>query len=168
MLPSERFMVCAVSPEVISCGLTGHIGISEANKVLSSLLGGTKVDFSTFIDDKNLVELLVDTFTSLVKGDEACSLEHIGENAERLGIVQGGGGIETLGCIVPGGNSRACRHHLGDRDSLALSTRDTSNFGITDEGILRVRNVQHAQEQVSDFVSELFNALSWQSLARCL
>jgi hypothetical protein len=50
---------------------------------------------TTIINDEDLVELLVYTFTSLVEGDEGRHLVNVGEDAEGFGIVQSGRSVET-------------------------------------------------------------------------
>jgi hypothetical protein len=72
----------SASTEIIGSCLTRHISVSETNEVLSCFLGWAEEDFSSFIDDENLVELFINTFTSLVQGDERGSLEDIGEDAK--------------------------------------------------------------------------------------
>jgi hypothetical protein len=54
---------------------------------------------TTVVDDKDLVELLVNTLTGLVEGDEGRHLVNVGKNAKSLGVVESGGGVETTGAV---------------------------------------------------------------------
>jgi hypothetical protein len=72
---------------------------TTTHHVLPRLASRTEVDLTTVVDDENLVELLVDTFTGLVEGDEGRHLVNVGEDAEGLGVVESGGGVETTRAI---------------------------------------------------------------------
>ena len=41
-------------------------------------------------------------------------------------------------------------HHLGDRDTLALATRDTSHELVTNEGVGGVFHVEHLEKSGPD------------------
>ena len=85
-------------------------------------------------------------------------LVDVGQNSERLGIVESSRGIEAASRIVPHLSSKdlfsrarkhktraeAKTHHLGDRDTLALPSRDSAHRRRADLGVLGVRDAEHA------------------------
>lgn len=155
----------SASCEVIGGGLTGQVRITQIDEVLASLVSGTEEDLSARIDDEDFVKLLIDTLTGLVEGDEAGGLEDVCHDAKRLGVVEGGGGIETLRTVVPGSDGRSSGDHLGDGYSLSLTTRDTSDLSVTDEGVAGVGNVEHPEQQAEYFLFELLDRLLRHPLA---
>jgi len=122
----------------------------------------------TLVDDEDLVELLVDALAGLVERDERRHLVDVGEDAQRLGVVESGRGVETASRVVPRGDARPGRHHLGDRDALALAARDAAHEGVADLGVARVRDAEHAQEELHDLLVELLLGLAGEELARRL
>lgn len=68
--------------------------------------------------------------------------------------------------IVPASDMCPSSHHLGDTDSLALSTTDTTNECITYKCIFGVTYVEHFQESLAQLGVELFARNTRQSLAR--
>jgi hypothetical protein len=48
----------------------------------------------------------------------------------------------------------ASGHHLCDTDTFAFTTTDSSNEFISDEGVLCVGDIKHAQEKILDLVDE--------------
>jgi hypothetical protein len=63
-------VLVGTSGQEIGRSLTGLVLPSETEHVFTSSVGRPKVDLLTLVDQEDLVELLVDTFTSLVQGDE--------------------------------------------------------------------------------------------------
>jgi hypothetical protein len=67
--------------------------------------------------------------------------------------------------VVPRSNGGASSHHLSDRDTLTLTTGDTTNEGGSDLGVLSVWNSEHAKEEVQDFLLKLLAARAGKELA---
>jgi hypothetical protein len=82
-------------------------------------------------------------------------VSEIGQKSQRLGIVERGRSIEASGRVVPRSKGDVTTEHLGDRDSLSLSSRNTSHEGVTDVGVGRVLDVEHGEQEVENLLSEL-------------
>jgi hypothetical protein len=108
-------------------------------------LSGTKVDLSTGVDDEDLVELLVDALSRLVKRDERRHLEDVRKDSKALGVVKSGRGVEPSGGVVPRCDTSSRSHHLSDGDSLPLSTGNSSDELVADLGVLGVDDVEHLE-----------------------
>ncbi|KAI6753740.1 hypothetical protein HG531_005909 [Fusarium graminearum] len=92
--------------------------------------------------DENFVELVVDAITSLVEGRDDSSLLLVCVLSKDAGKVKGVGCVETSGTVVPALNGSLRAHDLGNRDSLPLTTRHTSNILIADDCIMDVANAK--------------------------
>ena len=198
----DRMSVCIlVNAPLVLVGTTGQeIGRcltrlvlpSETEHVFTSTVGRSKVDLLTLVDQEDLVELLVNTFTSLIQGDERrhfaievcevrsqfvvrsichASADHsrdVGQGPDTFGIVERGRGVETTRGVVPGKDTTLTTESLGDRDTLPLSTRDTSNKLVTDKGVGSVLNVEHLEQGAEEFFTELLLRNTAGKLARGL
>lgn len=100
-------------------GLSGHVLVSEAEHVLSGLLGGSKVDLSALVDDEHLVKLVVDALSGLVQRRERRHLEHVRQNSQRLGVVERGGRVQSSGRVVPRGDAGAERRKGRGREKVS-------------------------------------------------
>jgi hypothetical protein len=113
------------------------------------------------VEDHDLVELLVDTLAGLVERDKGGLLHDVGQKAEGLGIVESGRCVETTSRVVPRSEDTASAPHLGDRDTLPLSARDTAHEGVADDGVGGVLDVEHGEEELEHFLAELLVGDAW-------
>lgn len=81
--------------KVVGRRLTGQILVTDGDHVLSGFFGGTEVNDVTFVDDHDLVELVVDALTGLIEGDKGSLVHDIGQESKGFGVVESSGGVET-------------------------------------------------------------------------
>jgi len=139
----------------IGSSLTGLVLPSETEHVFTSSVGRSKVDLLTLVDQEDLVELLVDTFTSLVQGDERGHFGDIGQGPDALGVIERGRGIETTRRVVPRKDTTLSTERLCDRDTFPLSTRDTTDELVSDQSSRGVLDVEHLEQGVEELFTEL-------------
>ena len=132
--------------KVICCGLARHVGESEGDlrscevrrkrsrerrgrthHVVASFFGGPKVDLASFVNHEDLIELVVDAFsslreenqlrgststrrTNLVERNEGSDIVDVGENPQTLGVVERSTGVESASRVVPGADARTSSH----------------------------------------------------------
>jgi hypothetical protein len=138
--------------------LSGEILESKTDHVSSSLGGGTVVDNSTIVENHDLVELIVNTFTSLVKGNKGSLVHDIGQKSKGFSVIKSSGSVKTSSRIVPRANGCTTTEHFPDGYSFPLSTGYTSNESVSDNSVFSVFDVEHRQEHSEDLFLELFVA----------
>lgn len=92
---------------------------------------------------------------SLIDGDHGRFLHQIGHDTERLNIVKSRGGIETTRGTVPHVDGGASGHLLGNGETLALSSRDTTDEGVTDDGLNLLGQTVHFGEHIQELFDKL-------------
>lgn len=92
---------------------------------------------------------------SLVDGDHGGLGHQVGHDTEGLDIVESRGGIETTGGAIPHVDGGAGGHLLGNRETLALSSGDTADEGVTDDGLDLLGQAVHLGKDVQELVNEL-------------
>lgn len=105
-------------------------------------------------------------------GREICD---ISSDAQGAGVFESGRSIETTGTVVVASDLATCvgkegerkrsrsesiekltsRQELGDRNTLALSSRDTANVVVTDFCVVRVPQSKERSENVSATLDRL-------------
>src|SRR5687768_14687964 len=65
-------------------------------------------------------------------------------------------GIETAGRIVPAENRGAGGQGLNNRNSLSLTTRNTTHKSVTDFGIVGMLDAHGLEQELSRLLSQLF------------
>lgn len=81
---------------------------------------------------------------------------NIGQGPDTLGVIERGRGIETPRRVVPRKHTTLSTERLGDRDTLPLSPRDTSDELVPDERIRGVLDVEHLKQGSEELFPELF------------
>lgn len=71
--------------------------------------------------------------------------------------------IESTSRVVPAKHMGSSSHHLSNRYSFALASRNAADELITDQRICGVRDIQHAKQSVQNFCVELFACQARQS-----
>ncbi|KAI6775895.1 hypothetical protein HG530_002653 [Fusarium avenaceum] len=127
--------------EVICARLSGTGCKAKTLEVTTGRSSGSEIDLSSFVDHHDLVEEFVDVFGSLVQGDK-------------------GGGLVEDGGVGD--------HALCDTDSLALSSRNTADEVITNDGVAGMFDVEHLEKHTNDALLELLLAHVSRSLSRHL
>ena len=74
--------------------------------------------------------------------------------AKRFRIVERSRSIQTSRRVVVRTDSSASNHHFSDRDTLALTTRDTADERVSNDRVFRVFNVEHAEQHIDDLLLE--------------
>ena len=123
---------------------------SQRLEVFSGFVGRTLVEHAAGVNDHNLVHKFVDTLSGLVQGDESGPLADIGHDAQGLGVVQGGAGIQTTGGVVPADNGGFGGQCFRDTNTLPLTTRHTTDELVTDKGVPGMSNTKHLEQSVND------------------
>ena len=107
----------------------------------------------------------------MVDGDNGRLLEQVGLNTEGLCVVQGRGGIETTGGSVPHVDTGSGCHLLSDRETLALSSGDTTDEGVTDNCLDLLSETVHLREDIKELRDELLamvlKTLAWGLCLEC-
>ena len=155
----------------IGIGATGLVGgaltrerlITQTLKIGMSFGSRPKVDLATLVDDQNLVEEVVDTFSGLIEGDEGGLTKDISHDPQALDEIQGGTSIQATSGVIPGLNSSTCGHHIDDGHSLTFTTTDTVNEHITKEHLCRPGNVEHAEKEVANFIDVRLSLNAWET-----
>ena len=148
------FVGISATGQVVGGTLTGKRLVTEGLEVRTSFRSRSKIDLAALIDHEDLVEEVVDTLTGLVEGDESGLAEDVCHDSQGLDEIECGTGIQSTGGIIPGLNPSAGSHHLSDRNPLTFTATDTTNEGIADERLFGVRDVEHAEEEIFDFIDK--------------
>lgn len=69
--------------------------------------------------------------------------------------------------LVPTVNETSTSQCLSDRHSLLLTSRDTTDASISDEGLPGVAKPKDGDEDVGDFADKLVSGLTFHSSVRC-
>ena len=80
----------------------------------------------------------------------------IGQSPDTLGVIQSGRSIQTTSRVIPRKHTTLSTESLGDRNTLPLSSRNTSDEFVSDQRVARVLNVQHLEQGGKEFLSEFF------------
>lgn len=110
-------------------GNVGALGADEAKllKVGPGVGARTVVCDTTVSEDKDLVELVKDAVSGLIRGQDNRLALVVGVAAQGAGELESRLGVKTTRRLVPQLDGALASHDLGERDSLALTTRHAAH-----------------------------------------
>jgi hypothetical protein len=79
----------------------------------------------------------------------------VGQGPDALGVIERGRGIETTRRVVPRKDTTLSTERLCDRDTLPLSTRDTTDELVSDQSSRGVFDIEHLEQGVEELFTEL-------------
>jgi hypothetical protein len=94
------FELISASSQVVRSGLARLFKETETFEVGSRLIGRSKVDLASAIDDQNLVETLVDVLRGLVERNKGGRLVDVGESAQGASVVDGCRGVKSSSLVL--------------------------------------------------------------------
>lgn len=116
---------------------------------MPGLVSSAKEYLATFVKDNSLVKQVVSGLRRLVDGNAGSAVEQLGLHSQSLAKLNSVGGIETTGGVIPALQGSTRQGSLGDGNSLALTTRNSSDVLVTHSSVDGVRNTKHGHDDVS-------------------
>ncbi|KAI6753414.1 hypothetical protein HG531_005583 [Fusarium graminearum] len=141
--------------EEIRSGLASRALETQVDEVLLGSISAAKEDLSTLVDDGRLVEQVVGALRRLVDGHNGGVVEKFGLQTEGFAKFDGVGRVETSSRVVPALQRSSRQGSLGNGNTLALTTRDTTNVLVTDAGVGGVRNTKHGHDDIAKVVGKV-------------
>lgn len=151
--------------------------IAHVDEILPGTVGGTEVGHTTFIDDTDFIKEAIEILAGLIDRDDGCIPVNVSRNAEGSSEFQSRRGIKTtrgakytykptmtrlglfIRSLVPGVDAATHGHCFRDRDTLLLSTTDTTDGVVSNIRIERVPQTQNGGGQGSHEVCVLSTGL---------
>jgi hypothetical protein len=106
------------SSEKVSCSQTGWAVPAHLLEIRLCRACRSKVDFSPFIEDNDLIEDFVNGLRRLIDRDSMSHTDNFGTRSQSLNEFKGCRGVKPACAIVPTANRSPCQYHLRNADTL--------------------------------------------------
>jgi len=149
----------------IRSGLASRALKTEVDKVLLGSVGAAKEDLATLVEDGGLVEKVVSALRRLVNGDNSGVVEKLGLETKGFAEFDSVGRIETSSRVIPALQRSSRQSSLRNGDTLALTTRNTTDVFVTNASVDGVRDTKHSHNDISEVVGEVVSVQALGKLA---